>query len=109
MGEINKNKILNFLEKLRISHKEMVNIYTKGSCYNLYLLLDCVFPNCEAWYDGNHIITKIKKDFFDIEGIVTDVENYEPLHNFFSKDDAIIVVKELMAGSCHFQNDSNIK
>ena len=60
------NKILEIITEIRNSHSEMVNIFSKGSCYNLFLILKLVFPEAEAYYNSDHIITKIGEKFYDI-------------------------------------------
>lgn len=45
-------------------------VYTEGSCYHFYLVLKKIFPNAEAYYDLDHIITKIGDRFYDITGEV---------------------------------------
>jgi hypothetical protein len=45
-------------------------LYTHGSCYQFYLILKSIIPNAEAYYDSDHVITKIGERFYDITGEV---------------------------------------
>lgn len=74
------HQILNFLIELRASHKEMINIFTKGSCLNLFCILRVNYPKAQAWYSHyyGHTITKIDDKFYDINGQVLDTRTYEP-------------------------------
>ena len=63
--------IISFISEIRNSHSKMVDIFTKGSCLNFYLILKQVYPESEAYYDYyGHIITKIGDKFYDINGTV---------------------------------------
>jgi hypothetical protein len=48
----------------------MVDIYTKGSCMNLFVILRHIYPEAKPYYDGDHIITKIGRKYYDITGEV---------------------------------------
>lgn len=63
-------QILNFIFLIRESHPSMIDIYTKGSCFNFHLILRKIYPESECYYDSNHIITKIGKYYYDITGVV---------------------------------------
>lgn len=59
-----------FIETIRNSFNGSVDVYTKGSCYQFYLILKEVFPQAIAWDDQNHIITEINGKYYDITGEV---------------------------------------
>ena len=68
----NTQNILNFLSALRDTDPVgMVEIYTKGKCYHIFLILKTIFPQAECWYSRGqgHIYTKINSNFYDIKGI----------------------------------------
>lgn len=44
-------------------------MFTNGSCYKFYLILKEIYPDAVAYYDSDHIITKIGSMYYDIEGI----------------------------------------
>jgi hypothetical protein len=68
--EAKNNKILKFISAVRDSFVGSQQVYTNGSCYYFYLILKEVFDEAEAYYDGDHIITKIEDKFYDITGEV---------------------------------------
>lgn len=57
-----------FISTIRDSFVGSQHVYTNGSCYHFYMILKEVFPNAEAWYDNDHIVTKIDGKFYDITG-----------------------------------------
>ena len=63
--------------------------YLKGGCYKFYLILKEKFPEAEAYYDDNHVITKIRNNYYDVTGVVIknkhiNVDNYYT-HEFMEK------------------------
>ncbi|MCU1717336.1 hypothetical protein [Pseudomonas sp. 5P_3.1_Bac2] len=62
-----------FLAALREVHPAMPSHGLNGACFPVYLLLKQAFPDAEPWYDGNHVITKIGADFYDIRGRIEPV------------------------------------
>lgn len=50
-----------------------------GQCYNFFLILRTIFPNASAYYDGNHIYTKIDNKFYDIRGKHHKIKYLKPL------------------------------
>ena len=80
---LNKHrKILNIISSIRNSHSKMEDIFLKGSCLNLYLILRNIFPEAVPYYNSDHIITKIDDRFYDIKGTVLDNKNYIPYKNY---------------------------
>ena len=73
------NEILHRISLIRNSHSVMVDIFTKGSCYNMYMILHALYPDAIAYYDGDHVVTKIGNNLYDINGIVRNKNNYIPL------------------------------
>ena len=80
-----RQKILKFIDVIRDSHSEMINIYTKGSCFNFYLILKEMFPEAKAYYTVDHVITKIDDKYYDITGEVKDNKNYQLLEGYSQK------------------------
>lgn len=74
-----RNEILHRISLIRDSHKEMINIFTKGSCYNFYKILHSLYPNTIAYYNGDHVVSNIDGTLYDINGIVRDKKRYLPL------------------------------
>lgn len=87
-------KILQFINTLRDSHPDMVDIFTKGSCINMYFLLRIFFPEAKAYYNSDHIITKIDDKFYDITGLV-DGRGYLELFEIYSKARVIKAVRQM--------------
>ena len=70
--ENQRQNILKFLSALRNTEPVgMVEIYTKGKCYHLFLILKTLYPEAECWYTRGegHVYTKINSKFYDINGI----------------------------------------
>lgn len=63
-------EVLAFLAAMRDVHPDMPRYGLNGGCFRVYLLLKQCFPGAEAWYDSNHVITKIGDAFYDIRGQV---------------------------------------
>lgn len=66
--------IVDFLKELKYSYHLNGKIYTEGSCFRLYKMLKCLFPNAKPYYsyiDGGHWITEINEKFYDINGEIT--------------------------------------
>lgn len=76
-------KILNIISSIRDSHSEMVNIFTLGSCMNFFVILRSIFPKAEAYYNQDHVITKIHGKFYDINGQVlcTTHQQFTKIYN----------------------------
>jgi len=64
------DNVLNVIKTIRKSHNGTVDIYTNGKCYHFFLILKSIFPLAEAYYDENHVITKIGNKYYDITGEV---------------------------------------
>lgn len=63
-----EQEIEKFIQTIRDSFIGSQQVYTEGSCYHFYLILKQVFPEAKAYYDADHIITKIGDKFYDITG-----------------------------------------
>ncbi|MGQ7956488.1 hypothetical protein ACUTAF_01995 [Pseudomonas sp. SP16.1] len=66
-------EVLAFLAALRDVHPDMARWGLHGGCFRVFLLLQQRFPTAEAWYDGDHVITKIGDRFYDIRGEVEPI------------------------------------
>ena len=64
------SSVESFIATIRDSFIGSQQVYTEGSCYHFYLILKCVYPEAEPYYDADHIITKIGNSFYDITGEV---------------------------------------
>lgn len=77
----NGNEVLEFIKTVRESFVGSEHIYTRGSCYQFYKILKLVFPSAEAFYDMDHVITRINDKYYDITGEVEKGKHIE-IHNF---------------------------
>lgn len=80
---IKHEEILILLARIRQSHPQMVNIFTKGSCFYLYLILKHIYPEAIYYDDFNHVITMIDDRYYDITGEVLPGENHSALDEEF--------------------------
>ena len=80
-------KILSFIETVRSSFGGSIAVYTTGNCYQFYEILKEVFPDAEAFYDGNHVWTRIGHKYFDIRGeFNTDLFRHISTYEEFEKN-----------------------
>jgi hypothetical protein len=61
-------KIIAIIKAIRESFGASIAVYTMGNCYQFYEILKTIFKDAEAYYDGNHVWTKIGDRFYDIRG-----------------------------------------
>lgn len=78
-------KILNIISSIRESHSKMEDIFSYGSCLNLFIILRNIFPEAKPYFNIDHIITKIDNKFYDIKGTVLNTKEYKPYEKFFNK------------------------
>lgn len=62
------NQVESFIAAIRESVDNASHIYTHGGCYDFYLILKAKFKSAEAYYDSDHVITKIGSKYYDING-----------------------------------------
>lgn len=69
MKETDGAEVLRFIALIRNSaHKLQTLIFTEGACYQFHLILKNRFPESVAYYDMNHVITRIGDGYYDITG-----------------------------------------
>ncbi len=73
--------ILTFIDELRSTDRYIHHIYTKGGCYRFHILLSKMYKGCTPYISENmdHIITRYKGKFYDINGEVTCLDGYGKL------------------------------
>lgn len=64
-------QILNIISLIRDSHSNMIDIFTKGSCLNLFLILHSIYPEAKPLFNIDHVITEIDNKCYDITGQVS--------------------------------------
>lgn len=77
-------QILNLISLIRESHPEMVNIFTKGSCLNLFLILHSIYPDSIPLFNIDHVVTKINDKCYDITGCIS-CKGYLSFSQFYKK------------------------
>lgn len=70
-------QIEEYISTIRNSFSGSVKVYTEGSCYQFYKILKIAFPQAEAYYNSDHVITKIGNRFYDITGEVQKINHLE--------------------------------
>lgn len=70
-----------FIQKLRETDTYLTMIYTRGGCYKFALFLQKVYPTGILYIrkDHKHIVVSISNQLLDINGYVSDTENYTKL------------------------------
>ena len=75
-------QILRVIKEIKASNPVMEEIFTQGSCFNLFMILNAMCIRAECYYsilDG-HAVTMIDGTLYDINGIVKDrAGNYQPI------------------------------
>jgi len=90
MAKIKSSVNLQLLEIIKIlkhSHVTIKKIFSDGACYEFYRFLKLLYPNAEAWYDGNHVYTKIDDTFYDINGVTDFTDMGSRGLRLMTKDD----------------------
>lgn len=72
--------ILHFIQVIRNSFIGAEFCYLNGSCYRFYLILKEVFTDAQAYYDCDHVITRIGDKYYDITGSV-ERKNHLPVED----------------------------
>jgi len=75
-------QILDFISAIRDSFDGAEHVYTKGSCYQFFLILKSVVPKAQAYNNSDHVITKIGEGYYDITGEV-NIENHLPVDGYY--------------------------
>ncbi|TNE43414.1 MAG: hypothetical protein EP341_11370 [Sphingomonadales bacterium] len=59
-----------FLSTLRDAHPDMVDLFTKGQCYSLFLIMRTIWPSAEALHSQSecHVYVMIDGMIYDIRG-----------------------------------------
>lgn len=67
-----------FITKFRERYSSSLYEYRNGGCFDFYKILKKEFPEAQAWYNGDHVITLIGGRFWDIGGCVLYPLESEP-------------------------------
>lgn len=80
------NHPLTIIRTIRESFMGSSDVYTKGSCYKFYLILKSIFPQSEAYYDCDHVITEIDGCFYDINGKAEKTDRHLKISEHFTEE-----------------------
>lgn len=104
-SEVVKHRnVINFITEVRNSHSEMSNIFSSGSCLNFYMILRRVFPESKPYFNVDHIITKIGKKYYDINGVVLGLDGYLPYHDYYNKKGMSRSIKQMYNAEYSIKN-----
>lgn len=80
-------QITRMIRHLRNTHPEMTDTFTRGGCFQLYLMLKAIEPSAEAWYSDweGHVYTRLGSRFFDINGCATPPDDVKPMSTALMK------------------------
>lgn len=72
---------LEFTRKLRETDSYVSTLYTRGGCFKFALFLQMLYPTGILYIrkDHKHIVVLIENQLIDINGNVSDIENFTPL------------------------------
>lgn len=80
-------KVLRLIKEISNSNPIMKDIFLAGSCCNFFFILKSVFPEAKAFFNIDHVITKIGDRYFDITGEIPNEEfikkRYSPIDEFY--------------------------
>lgn len=87
----------------------MANIFTTGSCLNFFLILREIYPEAEAYFNENHVITKISGCYYDINGEVSmktvSEDNYSPFADYYPSKKAVVrAYNQMMKAEYQFKD-----
>ncbi|RLC69239.1 MAG: hypothetical protein DRH97_00070 [Chloroflexi bacterium] len=74
-----------FIGRIRNSFTGSEYVFTSGSCYQLFVIVLALFPTCSAYTNGDHVLIENDGVFYDINGIVEDIQGYK--HYNYTKDE----------------------
>ena len=71
-----------FINALRDTDEYIRYIYTKGSCYKFHVLLSKMYKGSVPYISENkdHIITRYRGKYYDINGEVKNIKGYRELN-----------------------------
>lgn len=75
------NDPLPLITAIRNSFPGSTTVYTRGACWEFYLILKATFPDAQPYYDhrDGHVYTKIDGGFYDINGRLKKPLDLQPM------------------------------
>ncbi len=71
-----------FIDTVRNSFPNAVEIYAKDNCYKFHLILKAVFPSASYYRNSTHVITKIRDRYYDITGEVEKTDHVSEIEYY---------------------------
>lgn len=70
-----------FIDELRNTDRYIRDIYMNGGCYKFHILLSKMYKNTVPYIskEKDHIVTRYKDRYYDIDGEVYEVKDYRVL------------------------------
>lgn len=72
--------ILSIIASIKNSFIGAEIVYTMGSCYQFHLILKSIFPSAQPYTNHDHIISKIGRRYYDINGSVCSCKVKKYIH-----------------------------
>lgn len=71
-----------FIKELRSTDEYIRTIYLNGGCYKFYILLSKMYKNIIPYIsnENDHIISRYKDRYYDIDGEVKNIKGYRELN-----------------------------
>lgn len=88
-------KILDQIAAIRDLHPNIQDICLNGSCMNFHIVLRRIYPDAVAYFNIDHVITKIGNNYYDITGSVNP-KGYRPLTSFYDKRNTKRAVNQML-------------
>lgn len=81
-------KILSLIKEISNSNPVMQDIFLRGSCLNFHFILKEVFADAKAYFNIDHVISKIDERYYDITGEISAKEvakqRYSPIEDIYA-------------------------
>jgi len=74
---------LEFITRLREIYPERYEKDSNG-CLKFHLLLKAMYPNVTGWYNGEHVLSQIGNEIYDIDGVAERTSDYLPMEQYGS-------------------------
>lgn len=75
-------EILKTIELIRDSFNGSEEVYTRGSCVKLCMILKHLYPGGNILYDSNHAIFEYDGKFYDIKGFAKKNKNHSTIETY---------------------------
>jgi len=80
-----KKDVLKYITYIRNQHPASVDVFLNGLCFHFFQILQSKFPGAEAYYNSDHVITKIGGHYYDITGKVKKKKTHQPMDEHYPR------------------------